>query len=366
MSNRDSVDKSGIVINRMYVGDYLASNLGHEVINLYQADNGQNYIYLNSTGDFVKAHQGKIEYMLFVKYYGIGEVEVIGMAKGLHDVYNAEHKFANKYGGVNEAILAEQKAFVEDEGGISYGGVPLFDIFGKAGQQSVYITYKADKVYTPARGKRLFIRFRISDTTKYPIHSASDIVVELEGYQQAKASLKQYIYASGTYDGDITKKNLEEKRRDYANIRQMLIDDKSLWIESNNRVDDERYGNHTANQHYQQFTIGCKDFKPAFRYRCVYQTENAEWCELNYPMYNFRYRLCPITNGINGLFTGQFLQRESDNDSPEENAQIVCFGNSCDRVARNLFCYVAEYLSERSWSSVCCTCDVVQCNINRE
>lgn len=239
MSNRDGVDKSGIVINRMYVGDYLASNLGHEVINLYQADNGQNYIYLNSTGDFVKAHQGKIEYMLFVKYYGIGEVEVIGMAKGLHDVYNAEHKFVNKYGDVNEAILAEQKAFEEAEGGISYGGVPLFDIFGKAGQQSIYITYKADKVYTPARGKRLFIRFRISDAAKYPIHTASDIVVELEGYQQAKASLKQYIYASGTYDGDIAKKNLEEKRRDYANIRQVLIDDKSLWIESNNRVDDE-------------------------------------------------------------------------------------------------------------------------------
>ncbi len=29
----------GIVLNRMYVGDYLSSNLGHEVINLYQADN---------------------------------------------------------------------------------------------------------------------------------------------------------------------------------------------------------------------------------------------------------------------------------------------------------------------------------------
>ena len=52
--------KAAIVLNRMYVGDYLASNLGHEIINLYQADNGGNYIYLNSTGDFVKAHQGKV------------------------------------------------------------------------------------------------------------------------------------------------------------------------------------------------------------------------------------------------------------------------------------------------------------------
>ena len=29
----------GIVLNRMYVGDYLSSNLGHEVINLYRVDN---------------------------------------------------------------------------------------------------------------------------------------------------------------------------------------------------------------------------------------------------------------------------------------------------------------------------------------
>ena len=82
----------------MYVGDYLMSNLGHEVINLYQADNGRNYLYLNSTGDFVKAHQDRIEYMLMVKYYGIGEVEVVGLATGLKDVYSADHKFTNKYG----------------------------------------------------------------------------------------------------------------------------------------------------------------------------------------------------------------------------------------------------------------------------
>lgn len=89
--------KNGIVLNRMYVGDYLMSNLGHEVINLYQADNGCNYIYLNSTGDFVKAHQGRVEYMLFVKYYGKGEVEVIGMAKGLEDVYKAGYKLSEAY-----------------------------------------------------------------------------------------------------------------------------------------------------------------------------------------------------------------------------------------------------------------------------
>lgn len=234
--------KSGIVLNRMYVGDYLMSNLGHEVINLFQADNGGNYLYLNSTGDFVKAHQGQVEYMLMVKYYGLGEVEVIGLATGLEDVYDADSKFAGKYDGVNADIFAMQQHYVDTEGGISYGGVPIFDIFGEAGQQSVYITYKARKVYVPSEGKRLFIRFHFDRAVEYPEHDSSDIVVALDGYQQAKASLKQYIYAEGSYKGDLTKQNIAEKQEDYRKIRTMLIDNASLWHETNNRVDDEELG----------------------------------------------------------------------------------------------------------------------------
>ena len=231
--------KTAIVLNRMYVGDYLASNLGHEIINLYQADNGGNYIYLNSSGDFVKAHQGRVGYMLFVKYYGIGEVEVIGMATGLNDVYCADWQFTGKYNGVNKEIFAKQQQFVKEEGGVSYGGVSIFDIFGEAGQQSVFITYKADKVYVPKRGKRMFIRFHMADASRYPAHDEGDVVVALTGYQQAKASLKQYIYPEGTYAGDLAKQNVEAKREDYSRIFNTLVNDPTLWQESNNRVDAE-------------------------------------------------------------------------------------------------------------------------------
>ncbi|MBQ5777031.1 MAG: hypothetical protein IIW06_08615 [Bacteroidaceae bacterium] len=44
----ENTSKVGIVINRMYVGDYLSENLGHEVINFFKADNGRHYIYLNA------------------------------------------------------------------------------------------------------------------------------------------------------------------------------------------------------------------------------------------------------------------------------------------------------------------------------
>lgn len=229
-----------IVLNRMYVGDYLTNNLGHEVINMFQADNGGNYIYLNSTGDFVNAHKGQVRYMLFVKYYGIGEVEVIGMATGLRDIYDADTKFVGKYDGVNPEIFEKQQAFAKSEGGITYGGAPIFKIFGQSEQQSVFITYKAQKVYVPKSGVRLFLRFHLADPSKCPTHADNDIVVMLKGYQQAKASLKQYIYREGTYKGDISKENIDLKKIDYTQIREKLIDDMSLWVESTNKVDDEK------------------------------------------------------------------------------------------------------------------------------
>ena len=87
-----SQNKGAIVINRMYAGNYLASNLGHEIINLFQADNGKHYIYLNPKGNFDKTHkdkdtgEDKIKYMLFVKNHSSEEFEVIGLATGLKSV----------------------------------------------------------------------------------------------------------------------------------------------------------------------------------------------------------------------------------------------------------------------------------------
>ena len=44
----------------MYSGNYLVegSNIGHEIINLYKADDGKNYIYLNAQGSIdMSQHQ---------------------------------------------------------------------------------------------------------------------------------------------------------------------------------------------------------------------------------------------------------------------------------------------------------------------
>ena len=51
----------------MYTGSYLSTNLGHEVINMFQADDKKHYLYLNSKGNFGKNGE-EVGTMLFVKY----------------------------------------------------------------------------------------------------------------------------------------------------------------------------------------------------------------------------------------------------------------------------------------------------------
>ena len=78
--NESSKQQLGIVLNRMYAGQYLEHNLGHEVINFFRADDGNHYLYLNAKGDFASEHVGKIGYMFLVKYHAPGVVEVVGTA----------------------------------------------------------------------------------------------------------------------------------------------------------------------------------------------------------------------------------------------------------------------------------------------
>ena len=221
--------KRGIVLNRMYVGDYLTSNLGHEVINLFKADNGCHYVYLNSTGNFAKEHSNKIGYMLFVKYYDKGLVEVIGMAAGLEEVPGADMQLNRelKFNGVDEDIWKLQREYIENaEGGISYGGVSILDIFSDAEQQSIFLTYKAEKVCRIKSSVHKFIRFSNAEEncgTNLPTNE----VVQLVEHKQAKASLKQYIYPSDSVD--------------YENL-YALFNDPSIWEDDVDKVDTERLG----------------------------------------------------------------------------------------------------------------------------
>ncbi len=107
--------KSGIVLNRMFVGDYLTSNLGHEIINLFQADNGNHYLYLNAYGNFNKAHKDKIGTMLMVKSVGGNVVEVIGMAKNIEVVEGVDCPYQKYQENHDNKIFENQSTLIRSE-----------------------------------------------------------------------------------------------------------------------------------------------------------------------------------------------------------------------------------------------------------
>lgn len=210
----------GIVLNRMYVGDYLFNNIGHEVINFFKANNGKHYVYLNSRGNIAEVHSGKIGFMLFVKYHTESVVEVIGKAVGLEEVGGATCSLSRSLGEERVDLSAEQKGYIEKEK-IFYKSASIIDIFEGAGQQNIYITYKAAAVYRTKKDKQIFICFNGADE-----NFDKEKTIKLVGYKQAKASLKQYIYP-------------KFKNNDYKQLIE-LIDDNEYWeTEPVKKVEDE-------------------------------------------------------------------------------------------------------------------------------
>ena len=102
----------GIVLNRMYTGSYLSTNLGHEVINMFQADDGNHYLYLNAKGNFSSIGK-EVTTMLLVRHVGENCVEVVGMAKNLKCVDSACCSLPRDLGRINEKIQGAQQDFMK-------------------------------------------------------------------------------------------------------------------------------------------------------------------------------------------------------------------------------------------------------------
>lgn len=206
----------GIVINRMYAGEYLSSNLGHEIINLFQADNGQHYLYLNSSGSFARGHEN-VDVMLMVRYAGRDCFEVVAMAKGLQFAPGTNVSRGRDIMEHNPEICEEQRRYIAQQpsGTVSYGGVSILDIFNDAEQQSVFITYKADKVFLPKGETRIFLKY---DTDAENSFLPAQTSIAIKEHNLPKTSLKSYIYPT---DGN--------HRSDYSNLIDNLINNHALW-----------------------------------------------------------------------------------------------------------------------------------------
>lgn len=254
--------RTGIVLNRMYTGSYLSSNLGHEVINMFQADNGKHYLYLNAKGNYAKMHEGQISDMLLVRYAGINEgkseVQVLGWAKGLEAVSGT----AESYKGYDESssIFKVQLKYINTNK-ITYGSANLIELFKGSDQQNIYITYSAAEFRRPQIP--VYIQYvneedLLSTKGQAEIqHEVDKIILNFSGYQFGKATLKQYIYPTTNNNGkfkldkrknthkeaviklgsdkEVVKKVMEKRGEDWRILLKLLdegytVDGQYLWI----------------------------------------------------------------------------------------------------------------------------------------
>ena len=265
------VEPKGIVLNRMYTGSYLSTNLGHEVINMFQADNGMHYLYLNAKGNFAKKHQQQISDMLLIRYAGNNKVEVLAWANGLTEFEGASESYIDFEHDCS--IFNTQSKHITNE--IKYGGFDLIKLFLGSAQQNVYITYTAENFYRPT--KRIYIQYIIDENKllyegnveNYVENGEKDITIFLDGYQFGKATLKQYIYPSnhnnGQFKFDKRKKN-DEYRKQYNASK--LHSEEEFITNLEKTVNDKRANDWSKlskllDETYDSKTLWVKDEKKA-------------------------------------------------------------------------------------------------------
>ncbi len=132
----------------MYSGNYLVegSNIGHEIINLYKADDGKNYIYLNAQGSIdMSQHQDEIA-ILLIRRLAPRTYKILAKAEGITIIDSANSGFPKEERGKHQAALE-----------VTYDGVRLTDLFnrnryrGNEEADSTYTTFIADKVIKPKK-----------------------------------------------------------------------------------------------------------------------------------------------------------------------------------------------------------------------
>ena len=197
-----------IIINKMYVGGYLleGDNIGHEIINLYKADDGKNYIYLNSQGTIELSHGSNRITVLMVRKFASKIYKILAKAEGITILDFANSKLPRK-----------ERCEGQDALGLAYGGVSLVDLFNENSfrgsledEKNAYATFVADRVIKPKN--QIYITDDESVSGEYTFFIRTN-----KGF--GKQTLREFF-------------NENEKPESFIDLNQ-IIENEDLWEESN-------------------------------------------------------------------------------------------------------------------------------------
>ena len=199
-----------IMLNKMYVGEYISNefdNIGHEFINLFQADNGKYYIYAMPYGNISNKHDNKIKTILLVRNCGKHTLEILAKAEGLTQLT----KIKNSWKKERTSIHQEQTQYIKDNH-ITYGGIELYKILKDNinNERAILYTFEAEKITKPKT--QIYITVNAKETKNI---NRNDKIICLEDSNFSKSSLKWYITE-------------EEHPKSYKELED-CINDAKLW-----------------------------------------------------------------------------------------------------------------------------------------
>ena len=176
------------------------NNIVHETVNLFQADNGKHYLYIVPGGQ-IPANKRKVDYVLLVRAFSKGIVQVVALAKDLTYRYDEE---SNKTD-------------------VKYGGKSLIDIFeGNTENDNQYLTYEAGVLYQPR--KTILIQSTVADENQSNAAEANQSYgedVELITVKSRVRNQSMRLFLSDDDTGI--------KQTDYQEVLR-IIQNKACWV----------------------------------------------------------------------------------------------------------------------------------------
>jgi hypothetical protein len=230
----EHVKKDVILINKMCTGSYTINNIGHEIINYFKDDKGDNYIYISPYGGFANVYNNRIDKVILTSALSNGKVEILALVE-------IDDKVIMPKDGEkgNEKIHKKQVEALKD---VTYGGKNLEEIFknNKENEKAIYVTFKVDKMLRPKKGIKIYISNNKKDKDKkYIIYVEKNL---------PSSSLKGYFIK------DEIKKKQESKEyyKDYENIKKFLEKNKNLFetyetYSLKDKVEDFQFDNRNIN-----------------------------------------------------------------------------------------------------------------------
>ena len=227
MGDNIKIKRDIILINKMCTGSYTVSNIGHEIINYFKDDNGDNYIYILPYGGMAKEKDDRIDTIILTSSLSNNRVEILAVIE--IDENGQIHKGGDRG---TEEIHREQLKELKN---VTYGGATLEQIFkyNIKNDEAIYVTFKAKNILKPKDNVKVYISNNKDD-------NSDERIIKVEK-SLPSSSLKGYFIKDEKNKKSLT----NEIFHDYDKIKGFINDNREKLFETmvTPKIDKEKIKN---------------------------------------------------------------------------------------------------------------------------